>query len=110
MIFRMEYASTSRVGLARVYGPGGERKLIAGRRLSGRSRVRPAHGVHGATRWNRLDGGTRRNDTATTEIYTLSSESSDLGGRRIIRSEERRGGEEGRSRGSAFHLKKNTAR
>src|SRR3954463_3110552 len=31
----------------------------------------------------------RSNDTATTEIYTLSlHESSDLGGRRIIRSEE----------------------
>src|SRR4051795_8449800 len=30
------------------------------------------------------------NDTATTEIYTLSLRSSDLGGRRIIRSESTR--------------------
>src|SRR3954449_11442697 len=47
------------------------------------------------------------NDTATTEIYTLSLHYvSDLGGRRIIRSEERRVGKEGRSRWSPYHLKK----
>src|SRR3954463_15852014 len=49
----------------------------------------------------------RSNDTATTEIYTLSlHESSDLGGRRIIRSEGRRVGKEGRSRWAPYHLKK----
>src|SRR3954462_11455942 len=43
----------------------------------------------------------KENDTATTEIYTLSlHDVSDLGGRRIIKSEERRVGKEGRSRGS----------
>src|SRR3954462_14651765 len=44
------------------------------------------------------------NDTATTEIYTLSlHDASDLGGRRIIRTEERRVGEEGRYWGWADH-------
>src|SRR3954449_13632322 len=46
------------------------------------------------------------NDTATTEIYTLSLRLSDLGGRRIIRSEERRVGKEGRSWWSPYALKK----
>src|SRR3954464_16106846 len=55
----------------------------------------------------------RSNDTATTEIYTLSyrseesvGKSVDLGGRRIIRSEERRVGKEWRYRWSPYHLKK----
>src|SRR4051795_2071589 len=39
------------------------------------------------------------NDTATTEIYPLSlHDASDLGGRRIIRSDERRAGKECKSR------------
>src|SRR3954467_12593842 len=46
----------------------------------------------------------RSNDTATTEIYTLSlHDVSDLGGRRIIKSEEQRVGKECRSRGSPDH-------
>src|SRR3954449_8384104 len=52
----------------------------------------------------------RSNDTATTEIYTLSlHDLSDLGGRRIIRSEERRVGKECRSRWSPYHYKKAAA-
>src|SRR3954449_7165070 len=47
------------------------------------------------------------NDTATTEIGKRRvGKSVDLGGRRIIRSEERRVGKEGRSRWSPYHLKK----
>src|SRR3954467_2087733 len=42
----------------------------------------------------------RRPPRSTLFPYTRSS---DLGGRRIIRSEERRVGEEGRSRGSPYH-------
>src|SRR3954449_5053278 len=52
----------------------------------------------------------RSNDTATTEIYTFPYDAFDLGGRRIIRSEERRVGKEGRSRWSPDHLKKKKKR